>query len=93
MRDIEVVNGIIENIKRGRANLKLLDDKIIQNSGLDTEGKGDYLKVCEFGDDDTFKAVYRKDDKYYYVERQYCADGNQMGSCDMQYDKLYEVIL
>ncbi|NOH15685.1 hypothetical protein [Clostridium cochlearium] len=87
------VNKIVEDIKSGKANLELLDDRVTQNKKLDFVQQSGFEKLCEFGNDETFKALYKKEGKYYYAEREYCADNAQTGSCEMQYDKLYQVIL
>lgn len=90
---MNIVNEIVENIKSGKANLKLLDDRITQNKKMELIQQSGFEELCKFGDDETFRALYKKEGKYYYAEREYCADNAQTGSCEMQYDKLYEVEL
>lgn len=87
------VNEIVEKIKSGVANLKLIDDRVSQQKKIEMVDQSGFEKLCEFGNDEYFMALYKRDNKFYYAERQYCADNASTGSCEMQYDKLYEVVL
>ncbi|KAJ49269.1 hypothetical protein BD780_001337 [Clostridium tetanomorphum] len=85
------VNEIVELIKSGKVNLELIDDRVTNQKKLEMVDGSGFEKLCEFSDEEYFKALYKKDEKYFYAERQYCADNAFTGSCELQYDKLYEV--
>ncbi|WMJ80751.1 hypothetical protein RBU49_00460 [Clostridium sp. MB40-C1] len=89
MKNIE---EIIKSIQEGNVKLELINDSNILDSSQTLINKDEYTIVTIIEDDKAFKAIYKKDDEYFYVERIYCADEAQTGSCNMEYEKLYKIL-
>ncbi|MCY6959393.1 hypothetical protein [Clostridium brassicae] len=86
------VDEIIKSIQEGNAKLELINDSSILDSSQTLINKDEYTKVAIIEDDKAFKAIYKKNDEYFYGERIYCADEAQTGSCNIEYEKLYKII-
>ena len=89
MRNLEEV---VKSIEDGNVKLELVNDSGIIDSSTTIVNPDEYKKVHVIPDENAFKAIYVKNDEYYYGERIYCADEAQTGSCNIEYEKLYKVL-
>lgn len=87
------VEEIIKSIEKGTAKLELIIDRAREHNAQNVTSESGYMKVYEKETEEAHRALYKKGEEYFYSERIYCADLEQTGSCNVQYEKLYKVIL
>ncbi len=85
--------ALLKDIISDTIKIELVIDRAIMIGSKSIIDEDGYVKVCEIDDEEKNRVLLKRGEDYYYLEKEFCADIQQTGSCNYQYEKLYKVIL
>lgn len=84
---------LMKDVMSGKIRLELMIDRAIQIGDASAINESGYERLCDSSDEEKYRALLKRGEDFYYAEKEFCADLQQSGSCNYQYEKIYKVIL